>query len=112
MTKQAPPIPLTFPLQLLNDQLVTVLSGAINYWGSITERDGDLTWKGTWTIAEYADEEEAIATHTLDRDALQRGLQVMLEKYPRTFSDLLTGGDRHTADLPVQLAIFGEEKYA
>lgn len=49
---------------------------------------------------------------TLDFRAIQRGLQLMAEKHPRHFSDLINeNDDAETADVFVQLCLFGEVVY-
>jgi hypothetical protein len=50
--------------------------------------------------------------HTLDQAALKRGLALMVEHHPRQYNEMVTGGgDASTADVLVQLALFGEVVY-
>lgn len=48
----------------------------------------------------------------LDREAIERGLQLMADKYPRHFSDFLAeNDDATTGDVFIQLCVFGEIIY-
>lgn len=50
--------------------------------------------------------------HRLTPAKLRRGLQVMAEKYPKHFADVVTGnGDSTTGDVLLQCALFGELVY-
>lgn len=53
-----------------------------------------------------------LVMHTLDREALNRGLKVMAAKYPRHFQDFLNeDADATTGDVFVQCCLFGEIVY-
>lgn len=55
-------------------------------------------------------EEEKV--HTLDLEAIKKGLQIMADKEPRHFADILDeNDDMTTADVFVQCALFGEVIY-
>lgn len=55
----------------------------------------------------------ALAIHKLTLPMMQRGLEVMAKKYPHWFSHIVQDNtDAPTADLFLQCALFGEEKYA
>lgn len=44
---------------------------------------------------------------------IKKGLQLMADNFPKHFGDVIAENeDSHTADLLLQLACFGEEKYA
>ena len=48
----------------------------------------------------------------LDREAVERGLNLMAQKYPKHFADLVSGsGDSNTSDAFIQLAVLGEWVY-
>jgi hypothetical protein len=101
---------LSLPADRVGDVLSTACDGAINYWGEIAEA-GDPIDGGVVIVEREDDGEEQV--HRLDRAALERGLQLMLENFPRAFGEVVAGrGDRHTADLLVQLCVLGEERYA
>ncbi len=52
-------------------------------------------------------------TGILDWDAVKRGVQVMAEKYPRHFANMVNdNGDAETGDTLVQCALFGELVFA
>lgn len=49
--------------------------------------------------------------YRLDRRMIQRGLEVMAEKYPQHFVDITSGADAITGDVFLQCALFGEIIY-
>lgn len=50
--------------------------------------------------------------YSLDKAALERGLQTMAEKYPKVFQQIVDeNDDALTADCFVQCCLFGEERY-
>ena len=110
--------------QQVYDLLVTAREGGSNYWmdsyGGIaptkrfTPMEGEV-YKfadypmngGTITISH--DETE---TAILNKENLQRGLDVMAEKYPHHMTDLLNDNmDADTADVFLQCCVFGELVY-
>lgn len=52
-------------------------------------------------------------TQRLDRDALERGIKVLFEKYPRHFADAMRDHtmDAITGDVFLQCCLFGEVVY-
>lgn len=66
---------------------------------------------GRWTFRDDDGEEDA-ALLVLDLAAVERGLAVMAERYPRAFADIGTSrADAVTADVLVQCAVLGEVVY-
>lgn len=58
------------------------------------------------------DGEDSNKTFILDRAAIERGVQVMAEKYPQHFADILTeNGDATTGDVFLQCCLFGDTIY-
>jgi hypothetical protein len=61
------------------------------------------------------DDDEAVANvkkYTLDRAACLRGIEVMAEKYPHHFADVVAeNDDADTADVYLQCCLFGECVY-
>lgn len=63
---------------------------------------------GSWKIRAESDPKE----YTLDRAALERGLQVMADKCPKHFADLVgETDDADTADAFLQRCLFGQLVY-
>jgi hypothetical protein len=58
---------------------------------------------------EFQDEPETL---TLDREAVERGLRLMAEKYPRHWADFIAENeDACTGDVFIQCALLGEVVY-
>lgn len=76
------------------------------HWSQLvpTQAGGSLTMS-----TKERDEINGAKKWVLDRDAIQRGLRVMREKYPRHFGDLLAeNDDAETGDVFLQCCLFGE----
>lgn len=70
---------------------------------------------GVLGFVEHDDEsrEPSPVQHKLDLDTIAKGLNVMAQKYPHKFSEVMAGEiDGALGDLFLQCAFFGEEKYA
>lgn len=68
-----------------------------------------LSEGGNLCIFDRESEEEDREYWTLDMESIQRGLQVMADKYPRHFGDFLAGNDdADTGDVFLQCCLFGE----
>jgi hypothetical protein len=109
--------------------LCTALEGGSNYWYTITEfheppalvyrsdeteifrhLDYPMNEGGYLMIGDKEDEEREPVK--LDLAALHRGLQLMAEKYPDHFKDVVDeNADAITGDVMLQLALFGEVVY-
>lgn len=68
-----------------------------------------LTEHGYWDVTIDEDDAKPIR---LDREAIERGLKLMRDKYPRHFGDALAGNeDAETGDVFLQCALLGELVY-
>lgn len=113
--------------QRIQDLLCNALEGGSNYWytikavnfpkGQTKESLGiefthiELPFKGgSLTIGDQ--ESAAMPDKVLDRKAIDKGLEVMANKYPRHFADLLAeNDDAETGDVFLQCCCFGEAIY-
>lgn len=58
------------------------------------------------------DHEDETERHTLDKASLERGIQVMADKYPKHFSNFMNeNDDAETGDIFVQCCLFGKIVY-
>jgi hypothetical protein len=126
--------------QTIRDLLVSALEGGSNYWYCISDYrfpEGvsyeDFQEGGQFTLDEYYHPTQLIPFHegcemvfidvdtqdepereefVLNKEALQRGLQVMADEYPKHFADA-TGEDWDaiTADVYLQCCLFGKIVY-
>jgi hypothetical protein len=123
--------------QTISDTLCSAFEGGSNYWYRIekmhppknfknTPREDDRRFKhlsypinegGFLTISnamlgdELQDDAERL-TKVLNIESIQKGLQVMAEKYPRHFNDMIQdSGDAITGDVFLQCCLFGEIIY-
>jgi hypothetical protein len=68
---------------------------------------------GHWVEIVPDDASEEHPPRRLDRAAIGGALMLMATKFPKHFADLFEGNDdANTADLLLQLCVFGEEVYA
>ena len=120
-------LPIEIPDQRIQDLLCSALEGGSNYWyfiesfnypkGEDKQSLGiefehlELPFKGgslTFTVPEDDDGKEYI----LDSKAIQQGMKVMAEKYPRHFENFLDeNDDAITGDVFLQCCLFGEVVY-
>lgn len=119
--------------QRLKDLLCCALEGGSNYWYKIerfnypqgqNQQTMPLEFRhlelpfvtgGSLTISDdsICDQGSVEGEHTLDHDAMLRGLEVMREKYIKHYDDFMTGNeDADTGDVFLQCALFGEVVYA
>jgi len=115
----------------LADVLCCALEGGSNYWYLILKFEkppkiddeiaGEwadfrhiaypLSAGGALVICDRDDPDEK--PFRLTREALFKGAQIMAEKYPRHFADMVAEEeDADTGDCLLQCALFGEEIYA
>lgn len=115
----------TIPYQTLLDLLVTAVEGGSNYWASIksVERDADgnyLKVKVT-ELEKSRDDVNRVNRYVVPED-LAQGLQRLAERidsnHPQHFetagthfADALGDHDALTADVVLQMAVFGEIIY-
>ncbi len=114
--------------------LCSALEGGSNYWYMITKYVfpkgvgyKDFQEGGRFTLEEYWHPYELIpfvdgcalkfgemgedmpGEFTLDRAAMEKGIQIMAEKYPEHFADVISeDGDAATGDVFLQCCLFGE----
>lgn len=101
--------------------LVTAFEGGSNYWYIITNHNCeelDLDYVHECPLhpegfVEIEDQEEGKGrTYLLNRQALQKGLEIFARDEPRHFSDfVLEKDDADTADVFLQCCTFGEAIY-
>ncbi len=83
----------------------------IGYWAASAIEQDDGSWQ--YTVQEDIGSAFEGKTLTLDQAAVQRGLQVMRDKYEWHFHDILKGNDdAETGDVFVQCCIFGDIIFA
>lgn len=106
--------------------IVTALEGGSNYWYEITEviepieieptgdefMDTHRIYKAPINkggALKIADNEDETYNGLLNIESIQKGLQLMAEQYPNHFNDFVKEEyDAETADVFLQLAVFGE----
>jgi len=110
---------------MFKDLLCTAFEGGSNYWiESVTCPDKDKRnpkaeyWHECpvyGDVLEVHTQEDAPDDKrhvTLDRAAIEKGMTIFAEKYPKCFQDLLNeNADAGTADTFLQCCIFGEAIY-
>jgi len=123
-------VPMTFTQQQIKDLLCCGMEGGIGYWAVIVayEPEGvcdqdDVEFPhldvpfldGGCIIMQVTDSgpDETPESLVLDREALQRGSQVMAEKYPRHMASLVNDNtDSETGDVFIQCCVLGEIIYS
>ncbi len=117
------------------DVLVSAFEGGINYWAEIVSvnKPADAiphaTERGWLMVGDEGypsyiaspiiggsvmlrDADDGANDHLLNRVMLENGLNIMAAEYPNHFADILNeNDDAGTADVLVQLALFGEVVY-
>jgi len=122
VAQTAEDIKLVVPDQRLQDLLTSAFEGGSNYWYQIDAfnyPEGqtkeslkiefphvELPFKGgSLTISSGGD----MPVKTLDRAAIEKGLDVMAQKYPRDYADFLAeNDDANTGDAFLQCCLYGE----
>ena len=105
----------------IKDLLCTAFEGGSNYWIDEVILPDKAARKAAG--AEFFHESPLVGLeltvvsaqgrHALNRAALERGLQIMADKYPKHFSDIISdNADAITGDLFLQCCLFGEEVFA
>ena len=132
--------PFTVVKNISNEEVANLLcagmEGGIGYWAKIVKYDKPamLTYaldcfnpdgspKHLYKHIDYPlnpggavylmeEEAEVMEPLKIDREALQDGLEVMAEKYPKHFADFVEGGeDAVTGDVFIQCCVFGRIVY-
>jgi len=121
------PIHITIKIEpeKIADIMETVLEGAIDYWAtdikvfSITGTEVEhLPALGTYRLAIFEgdmDNKGKSTRHNLSLTGsmpqIQKGLKLMAEEHPQHFGHFLSDWDCETADVFIQLCLFGEIRY-
>lgn len=101
-------VPHTVSRQRVEDLLINAYEGGSNYWAS---SDGPHTQAFEPGGVDIEDVEEG-DSHTLNLEALQRGLGIMAAHYPRHWANFISeDDDAETGDVFLQCCIFGEIVY-
>jgi len=116
------------PESRIADLLCAGFEGGVGYWCCITGytepeeprsawgdttifRHVDYPLCGGAVLCEVTDEDDP-ETLILDRKAVERGLRLMAEKYPRHWGDFIAENeDACTGDVFIQCALLGEVVY-
>ena len=108
------------PAQRVANTLVSGIEGGIGYWAQIGNEKGPgynsttcdriVAGKAHLLLTEVDD---TMGKHlVLNRSAVEMGLTVMAEKYPKHFADMVSeNDDATTGDVLVQCALLGEVVY-
>ena len=94
----------------ITDLIVNAINGGINYWCSTcTSSENFKKLKDQPdTFTEHEDDKK----HELTHSKAVEGLGLMLEKYPQHFGNFMSeNDDAETADVFIQLCLFGEVVY-
>ncbi len=97
----------------IKDILITAFEGGSNYWYQInndyTGHPADAVMKSEETLEIGDVEEDGRKLGILNREEINKGLQVMIEKYPSHFTNFINdNGDAETADVFLQCCVMGE----
>ena len=120
-------VTMDIPDQRIQDLLTSALEGGSNYWyiikkynyppGQTKQSLGiefphiELPFKGGSLLIGDREAEKGDTTYDkiLDRAAINQGMKLMAEKYPKHYSDFLSeNDDAATGDVFLQLTLFGE----
>lgn len=109
----------------VKDALISAIEYGSGYWMMITETvcpDEDHTLEtipllegGAWLVQDREEngKRELDEPVRVDAEAIGKGLQIMADKYPKTFADQFMDGDfdADTADVFMQCVVFGKVIY-
>ena len=119
------PIKITLEIsdEILLNLLCSAFEGGSNYWYTDVAEHTDPThaddenchhwaeWNPVYGGSIVVTDEEG-EKHLIDRAALQRGMQIMVQNYPQHFDNVITGDDdAETGDVFLQCCCFGEIVY-
>ena len=112
---------LQVPIQRVKDLVSAAMEGGVQYWAKIARYELDGVTKpefphinvpfmpGCAIIIDDIEGDPELSNKRLDMDAMKRGLQLMADKNPRHFKELLDEGeDAETGDVFIQLCVYGE----
>jgi hypothetical protein len=96
----------------ISNELIDSLLYDHGTWGWMHEAVGH--WRREGIVCKYDDpDSDNVLTFVVAASDVQRGLQIMAEKYPRQWAAFMAdSADRGTADILYQCMIFGQEIYA
>lgn len=114
----------------IDNLLVSALEGGSNYWYKIVSKHAPKKWEfwGTYnetkikflqlyplnggSLVIQDMEADEVKEYVLDRMALEKGLQVMAEKYVHHYCDMLSdNADAETGDVYLQCCLFNDVIY-
>jgi hypothetical protein len=113
----------TVPDKLLTDIIITGCEGGIGYWSQLESYDYKAVEEGEPLRAREQDDFTTGEWMTLDRDAVARGVKVLLQDYSesvaaRNITKAITGFesgdydyDAGDADCVIQCGLLGEIRY-
>jgi hypothetical protein len=114
---------ITISNQTIGDLLVTALEGGINYWcdrATVKRENGqrlsnnEIVDHPDWLPGcefTFRDADDGIE-QTIGFEAFNTALETMVANHPKHFADIINDNhDADTADVLVQLALFGELVY-
>lgn len=141
-TKDVPSLTVTTRIGLdrIGDLLCCAFEGGVGYWCTIVKKIPPAAPVEAWKVRAFAEDlgkpqgnghtvyphieypvnggslvlraEDDPKRYTLDMAAIERGLAVMAEKYPKHFADFVAeNDDAETADVFLQCCLFGEIVY-
>ena len=119
------PVQITIEIsdEILLTLLCTAFEGGSNYWYADVAKHNPPTcadtenchhwsqWNPVYGGSVIVTDDES-KKHTIDRAVLQRGIQIMAQKYCQHFADAINGNDDSTTgDVFLQCCCFGEIVY-
>ena len=127
-------VPVSISISTIRDLLIGAVEGGSNYWASFRKdpnfakfiAESGESPLSTLEGEEYAPQydidhsqyclricdEEDNTTYNVTLESLIQGLNVMANRYPRHFKDVITENhDAETSDVFIQCSVFGEIVY-
>lgn len=112
-------VPQEIPSKMVMDLMCTAFEGGIAAnWARCVAREGGKKAKYSHEVPFFGgyvlikDIEEKDAVYKLDREAIERGLKTMAEKYPKHFGDFMSeNDDAITGDVFLQCCLLGKIVY-
>ena len=95
----------------LHDIFITAIEGGINYWASVTSLDRiddeDIDWHALISVHDSGD------LRVIDKDTIRKGIKALAKsQHLHHLDDLVEDNmDATTADVIVQMALFGDIRY-
>ena len=97
----------------IRELLICALEGGSNYWCIVQNEGQDPLIAGqSLVIGDAEDPDDHTKNKHLDRGLIEGGLQLMAEKHPKVFADILADKiDADTGDIFLQYCVLGEVIY-